>query len=124
MILVDPNRLRMVLENIIDNAMNYSLPNKTIKVAVRSSAETVKISVQDQGVGIDKNDFPKLFQKFSRIPNPLSVEVGGSGLGLYWAHKIVLLHNGTIEVKSTIGHGSTFTVILPKTGNEKTNKDF
>lgn len=110
----DAERLRMVLENIIDNAINYSNRNKTISVKVQNSVDFVRIIIKDEGVGIDKKDFPKLFQKFSRIPNPLSVEVGGSGLGLYWAHKVITLHKGTIDVHSAVNKGSTFTVNIPK----------
>ena len=56
---------------------------------------------------------PKLFRKFSRLNNPLSVAVGGTGLGLYWAKRVVTLHGGTIDVRSKPGVGSVFTVILP-----------
>ncbi len=113
MIRGDIDRLRMVIENIIDNAINYSDQNKSISVSVKRQKEVVVVEIKDEGVGIDRSDFPKLFQKFSRIPNPLSVEVGGTGLGLYWASKIARLHNGTIRVKSKVGEGSTFSVILP-----------
>jgi signal transduction histidine kinase len=65
-------------------------------------------------VGIDKKDYPKLFQKFSRIPNQFSVLIDGTGLGLYWAEKVVSLHNGSIDVRSEVGKGSTFTINLPK----------
>lgn len=111
---VDAERLRMVIENIIDNAINYSKQNRTIKIKVTNTSDFVKVIIKDEGVGIEKKDFPKLFQKFSRIPNPLSVEVGGSGLGLYWAHKVITLHKGKIDVQSSINRGSTFTVNIPK----------
>lgn len=109
----DAERLLMVFENLIDNASNYSPPDTTIHIDLHFSKGFTMVDIHDQGVGIDRRDYPKLFQKFSRIPNPLSVEVGGTGLGLYWAYKIVRLHGGDIRVKSKLGEGSTFTVVLP-----------
>jgi len=109
----DAERLRMVFENLIENASNYSQEDTNIEVRVRSASGKVIIDIKDHGVGINRLDFPKLFQKFSRIPNELSVEAGGTGLGLYWAYKIAQLHEGDIKVKSHLGEGSTFTVELP-----------
>ena len=111
---VDANQLRSALENLLENASHYTWANKTITVSCRTLRQTVKISVQDQGVGIDPADFSKLFQKFSRLPNPLSMEVSGTGLGLYWASRIVQLHAGIITIKSAPKRGSTFTVELPR----------
>lgn len=109
---VDKSNLRMVLENIIDNASKYTPSDKTIEIKVSKDKGAVKISVKDEGVGIDQKDMDKVFKKFSRIDNPLSVEVGGSGLGLYWAKKIIDLHGGTIKVESEAGKGSEFIVEL------------
>lgn len=111
---VDELKLRMVLDNLLDNASKYSDKGTKIQIAVTESDDVVKIAVRDRGVGIDAADKDKLFQKFSRIDNRLSTEVGGSGLGLYWAKQIVDLHGGTIKVNSKKSAGSTFTVILPK----------
>jgi signal transduction histidine kinase len=110
---IDDVRLRMAIENLLDNACKYSPEGATTTVSVKKMNHKVAIAVTDQGVGIDKKDFAKLFQKFSRIPNPLSVSSGGSGLGLYWAHRIVELHGGKFEVSSAPGKGSTFTITLP-----------
>ncbi|MDB5161236.1 MAG: multi-sensor signal transduction histidine kinase [Candidatus Saccharibacteria bacterium] len=110
----DSERLRMVFENLIDNASNYSPSGTTITIKLRPSKNSAVIEIKDEGVGINRQDFPKLFQKFSRVPNPLSVEVGGTGLGLYWALKIATLHGGGIKVQSRIDKGSTFTVSLPR----------
>src|SRR5690606_34714325 len=111
---VDKDTIRMVLENIVDNASKYSGEETTIQATVLASGKTVKVKIADQGVGIDEKDRSKLFEKFSRIHNPLSMQAGGSGLGLYWAKKIVDLHGGGIEVKSETGKGTTFIVSLPK----------
>ncbi|PLS81597.1 hypothetical protein CYG49_01715 [Candidatus Saccharibacteria bacterium] len=110
---VDIANIRMVLENIIDNASKYTPSGKTIEVTAKKSRSKLIIAVRDEGVGIDQKNIGKIFQKFSRIDNPLSVEVGGSGLGLYWAKKIIDHHNGTIEIQSEINKGSTFTITLP-----------
>lgn len=110
---VDQGHIRMVLENIIDNASKYTPQDKMISVSISKSKGQLRIAVKDQGVGIDQKDVDKAFDKFARIDNPLSVQVGGSGLGLYWAKKVVDLHGGTIAIESTLGEGSIFTVSLP-----------
>lgn len=110
---VDPDRLRMVLENIIDNASKYTPSGKTIEIRVTKAKGMAMITVRDEGVGIDSRYKQKIFDKFSRLDNPMSVLVGGTGLGLYWVKKIVDLHGGTITVDSTLGKGSTFSIILP-----------
>lgn len=109
----DQPRLRMVLENLIDNAGKYTPPGGTISVSIAKGGGTYIISIKDTGVGIDEESLAKLFVKFTRIQNELSDIVGGSGLGLYWANKIVQLHGGEIRVTSTQGKGSTFSVHLP-----------
>lgn len=111
---VDAARLRMVLENLIDNALKYSKPGKTTTLRLQTHRRQVIISVADQGVGIAKKDLPKLFQKFSRIDNALSMQEVGTGIGLYWARKIIALHHGTIEVQSRVHKGSTFFITLPR----------
>lgn len=111
---VDANRFRMVLENLIDNASKYTPEQGSITVSLKEIDDGISISITDTGVGIDKPAMAKLFNKFSRIPNDLSEKVGGSGLGLYWAQRIVELHDGAITVHSHPNEGSTFTVIIPK----------
>lgn len=112
--LIDPGRMRMVFENLIDNASKYSLDSKVITITVTDTGTTTDVAICDSGVGIAKKDIEKLFQKFSRINNSLSAKVGGTGIGLYWAKRIVDLHGGTISVESASKKGSTFTVKIPK----------
>lgn len=109
----DAPRLRMVLDNLIDNASKYTPHGKTIEVKMFRRKEFVCISIIDEGVGIPKADTDKIFRKFSRLDNPLSAHVGGSGLGLYWAQKIINLHQGIITVESEVNKGSMFTICLP-----------
>lgn len=114
---VDKQKIRMVLENIIDNAGKYTYPNKTITITLRELKDSVIIKVADQGVGIPEADLGKIFNKFSRLNNKLSVAAGGTGLGLHWAKRIVDLHKGQIKIKSEVDKGSEFTVILPTREN-------
>lgn len=110
---IDVGAIRMVIENIIDNASKYTAEDKRIKVLVVRRDDKVEISVQDEGVGIANENLGKLFQKFSRIDNSKSLVVGGTGIGLYWAKRIVELHGGTITVTSKPDRGSTFTITIP-----------
>lgn len=109
----DEQRLRMALENIIENARKYTPISKRVTIRITKSSGSVQIRITDQGVGIAQNDMKRLFQKFSRIDSALTPMVGGSGLGLYWAARIISLHNGTIDVSSIIGKGTTFTIAVP-----------
>ena len=110
---IDERLIGMVLENLVDNAGKYSPKGATITIRAEQTAFQTIITVQDQGVGIRQSDMTKLFKKFSRIDNPLSLAVVGTGLGLYWAKKVVDLHDGSIAVTSKVHTGSTFTVTLP-----------
>jgi signal transduction histidine kinase len=110
---VDAANIKMAIENLIENASNYSLENS--KIAIKLSQQKnghIKIAIQDEGIGIKSSDFPKLFQKFSRLNNPASETVTGTGLGLYFCKKIIELHGGKIDVMSSIGRGSIFTITL------------
>jgi signal transduction histidine kinase len=103
----------MVIENILDNAGKYSQDGKQVIISIKQSDIYTSISIQDKGVGISKVDMKKLFEKFSRIDNSLSASVKGTGLGLYWAKKILDLHGGNIKVTSKINRGSIFTINTP-----------
>jgi signal transduction histidine kinase len=113
-VMADPIKLGMVLENILDNASKYSLPSKNIHVTLDRIAGNAVLSIKDEGTGIKAKDQGKLFKKFSRINNELSAEANGSGLGLYWAKKIIDAQGGSITVDSIFGQGSTFTITLPE----------
>jgi PAS domain S-box-containing protein len=109
----DSKLILMVIENLLDNAGKYSPDGKQITVSIAQEAAYTVISIEDHGVGIRQADIKKLFGKFVRIDNQLSASVRGTGLGLYWAKKILDLHNGSIEVTSKVHKGSTFTVKTP-----------
>lgn len=107
-------RLRMVFDNLVDNASKYSANNTTVTLTIDATETEAIVHVTDRGVGIAEADMPKLFQKFSRIPNPRSIMVGGSGIGLYLVKRIIDAHGGTITVDSQLTKGTTFTVYLPR----------
>lgn len=109
---VDSEQLQLAIESLLDNAHAYTPPSKKIWLAVSAENGLPVIAIKDEGVGISSKDMPKLFQKFRRIQNPLSETFGGSGLGLYWAERIVSLHGGRISAQSTEGKGSVFTMYL------------
>ena len=111
---IDELRFRMVLENLIDNASKYTESDGKIEIGVKVSSSVVTIYIKDNGIGIPSDSISKLFSKFARIPNQLSEAAAGSGLGLYWAEKIVGLHDSQIEVDSKLGEGSTFSIRLNK----------
>lgn len=110
---VDPLHIQMVLENLIDNANKYSEPGTTVNVEVVEKPDLVTLHVHDQGMGIGAKDIPRLFNKFSRINNHTGA-VSGTGLGLYWAKKLVELYGGEIKVTSKLHKGTTFSVSIPK----------
>lgn len=110
----DAQNLRMCLENLVSNASKYTHEKGALQIVLsNTNEEEVCVSIEDNGVGIAKEDMGSLFEKFKRLPNELSDHVGGTGLGLYWANKVVNLHGGRIEVTSKLNKGSTFKVILP-----------
>jgi two-component system phosphate regulon sensor histidine kinase PhoR len=108
----DPLHMQMVFENLINNAQKYSSAGTRVTVTVAASPKAVTVRIKDQGIGIAMKDIPALFHKFSRIENVNSM-ASGTGLGLYWAKKLVELHAGEIKVASELNKGTTFKVILP-----------
>lgn len=118
---IDSETIRMVIENLIDNASKYSDEATTIIVAVTRRKDSIQIKITDEGVGIKPKDRSRLFERFSRIENPLSTKVGGTGLGLYWAKKVVDLHHGSISYAPNHPRGSVFTISLPIQDETVTN---
>jgi signal transduction histidine kinase len=110
---VDPHYIRMVLENLISNAIKYTPEKGSITLELKRTPGSVIIIVRDNGVGIPAEVQATIFEKFTRVENELSTDVNGSGVGLYLTKQIVELHGGTIEVESTPEQGSAFTVRIP-----------
>jgi PAS domain S-box-containing protein len=108
----NPIRLRQVLDNVVGNAIKYSYPNGEIHIFIRFEEDQIILQVTDQGPGIPPADQPHIFDKFYRATN-ISSDVEGSGLGLAIVKNIVESHQGRIWVESTVGKGSSFTIVLP-----------
>lgn len=117
---IDPALMRMVVENILDNASKYSPCDTSVEVGLEQHGKQTSVSVKDNGIGIYKKDLKKVFDKFARAESGGFASPDGSGLGLYWAKRIVELHGGTIEVDSRKGHGSVFTVTTPSVSKVQT----
>jgi signal transduction histidine kinase len=111
----DELRLHQVVMNLLQNAVKYSPAGGTVRVTVQRSGNHAAVSVTDPGIGIPQQDIPNLFSQFFRATNAQERNIGGIGLGLYVVHQIVSLHGGRVDVQSTEGQGSTFTVLLPLT---------
>lgn len=116
---IDANSIQMAIDNLLSNAIKYTPPGGTVRIKLRAQGASAYIDVEDTGIGIAKKDLPLLFQKFSRLSDPASKTVGGSGLGLYMAKYIVELHKGKITVRSTHGQGTCFTLRLPLSTKKK-----
>lgn len=110
-VMADIDALRMMLDNLIENASKYSKSGATTTISVQIGADSVSIIIADQGVGVSSPD--RLFTKFSRINNELSDVVEGTGIGLYWAQSIARLHNGSLTYEPNLPTGSKFIVSLP-----------
>jgi two-component system, OmpR family, phosphate regulon sensor histidine kinase PhoR len=108
----DQFKLQQVFINLIDNALKYTDTGK-ISVCLSAQASTVTIVITDTGIGIAPEHLSRLFERFYVIDKSRSRKTGGTGLGLAIVKHIVLLHNGTIDVASTVGVGTTITVTLP-----------
>ncbi len=110
---VDNDHLREVIANLVENAIKYT-PQGDVIIDVGGDETKVTISVQDSGIGIPTEDIPHLFQKFYRVDNSDTREIGGTGLGLYLCRRLAELMGGQIRVESEYKKGSTFYVDLPR----------
>ncbi len=110
----DRDRIQQVLINFINNAIKYSPSNKLVKVDINETKNNqVAVSVKDFGIGIDKQDQEKIFNRFYRVNEKSEDAFSGFGIGLFIAKEIIERHQGTIAVESELGKGSVFTFLLP-----------
>ena len=109
----DPEKLRRVLVNLVDNALKYSPDGGHIRVEIAPAEGRVRFAVRDQGLGIPEGERERIFDKFHRLDPNLQRGVSGTGLGLYICRELVLQMNGRIWVDSDLGAGSTFSFELP-----------
>jgi signal transduction histidine kinase len=110
----DAGRLRQVLDNLIVNAIKYAPDGGRTTVRVEPSDHSIRFAIADTGVGIPAAELERIFEKFYRLDPEQTRGVAGTGLGLYVCKELVERMNGRISVESTVGHGSTFTVELPR----------
>lgn len=108
----DPDRLREVISNLIDNAIKYTQAG-SVDIYLSGNRESVTVSIADTGAGISAEDQKHLFQKFYRVNNSMTREIGGTGLGLYIARSLIEMYGGRIWVESEVGKGSKFNFSLP-----------
>lgn len=107
-------RLQQIFINIISNALSYTLPSGRIKINIQDGNEFVLVSVRDTGIGIKKEEIPRIFERFYRVDKDRSRNSGGTGLGLAIVRHSVEAHHGEIYVESELGKGSNFIVKLWK----------
>ena len=112
MVTADRDRLRQVLANLVDNAIKYTPPRGRVTISARGDERAVRIEVGDTGIGIAAHDLPRIWERLYR--GDQSRAERGLGLGLSLVRAIVRAHGGTVEVSTEPGHGSTFTVSLPR----------
>ena len=109
----DPNEIERCIVNIVGNAGKFTKPGGNIEVTIKDLNNFVKIEIKDDGIGIDKDHYELIFNRFSQVVDRNAEVKGGSGLGLTITKKIIDMHGGEIYVESEVGKGSTFTIILP-----------
>ncbi len=118
-IAADRRRLAEVLQNLLDNAIQYTPPGGQIMLSASASASEVTFTVSDTGIGIPQADQPRIFERFYRVDAARSREVGGTGLGLAIAKHLVEVHGGRIWVESEVGQGSQFHFTVPVFDSER-----
>ena len=109
----DSMALHHCLINLLDNAMKYSKDRKDVRISAREREGMVSISVADRGIGIEPEHLARVFDKFARVETGLVHTVKGAGLGLSLVDRLIRAHHGRVEVASTPGEGSIFTIFIP-----------
>lgn len=112
-ILIDPNRLREVVQNLVSNAIKYNVEKGRVTISASQIGQSLRMSVADEGIGIPVQDHPRIFSKFFRAKNALKNDTTGSGLGLFVVKSYVEGWGGTITFQSVEGKGTTFEIELP-----------
>ncbi|VKZ94719.1 histidine kinase [Streptococcus pneumoniae] len=110
---IDTDKMTQVVDNILNNAIKYSPDGGKITVRMKTTEDQMILSISDHGLGIPKQDLPRIFDRFYRVDHARSRAQGGTGLGLSIAKEIIKQHKGFIWAKSEYGKGSTFTIVLP-----------
>jgi signal transduction histidine kinase len=109
----DSKRLTQVMRALVDNAIKFSPEKSTVEVLGSRKNGRVTLQVVDNGIGIDRQDHKRIFERFFQVDNTATRRYGGTGMGLALVDRLVSLQKGRVEVKSAPGKGSTFTISLP-----------
>lgn len=112
-VLAESEGLRQVVDNLLDNAINYTSEGGEIRVSLHTDGIEAQVVIEDTGIGIPEADLDRIFERFYRVDRGRSRVVGGTGLGLSIVRNLVETMNGHVAVRSQVGRGSTFTVVLP-----------
>lgn len=112
-VIADQRLIKQMLRAIIDNSVKYSKEYTTIFISCEQKDTLVEISIKDEGIGIDKEDLPQIFERFYRVDKARSRDIGGFGLGLSIVKGIADMHRGLVEAESEPGHGTLIRIILP-----------
>lgn len=110
----DPADMEIIFNNILSNAVKFNSDGGKVEIEIDGCSENITISISDNGIGIEEQDRERIFEEFYRVRNEATKDIKGSGLGLSIVSKIVGLYNGQIELESTPGEGSKFTILLPR----------
>jgi len=111
---LDPQKFKQILYNLLSNAVKFTEPDGSVTIVVEPyKLVYIRVQVTDTGIGIRPEDLPRLFAEFQQLDSSVARRYEGTGLGLALTKKIVEYQNGSIEVESEVGHGSTFRVLLP-----------
>jgi signal transduction histidine kinase len=112
-VLIDTDHFETIISNLVDNAIKYSFDKKEIKLSVKQSKTGVSLIVSDKGIGIPKKSHQQIFEKFYRLEDSMTAKTKGHGLGLSIVKKLVELNQGSIDLKSSVGNGTSFIVEFP-----------
>lgn len=112
--MADKEKIKQLLLNLLANAVNYTPKNGEVTLVIDDQGEYIRIRVIDTGIGIDREQMKRIFERFYRVDKARSRNTGGTGLGLAIVKHIVEAHRGSITVDSELNQGTTFTIYLPK----------
>jgi len=110
---VNPMLVEQAVVNLIDNAIKHSEPGQSVEVTAEVANGEIEISVEDHGCGIEREQLPRIFERFYRTDRARSRQLGGTGLGLAIVKHIAIAHKGRVAVESRFGEGSVFSIYLP-----------
>ena len=110
---VDEVKMTLIISNLVENAIKYNKEHGSVKVVLDADHQMFSLEVSDTGIGIPEDSLSHIYERFYRVDKSHSKEVGGTGLGLAITRSAVLMHRGSITVKSLEDEGSTFIVKIP-----------